>query len=84
MSLRELLRETTRLKRDIDDQISLIDTFLQENNGAMDLVQSEISGGSKGYDQRMCADLIATRQSLTNAQHTLLAASDALHRVTQI
>ncbi len=84
MSLKELLMETARLKRDIDEQLTLIQAFMNENNGAMDLVQSEISGGSKGYDQQMCADLVATRQSLSNAQQTLLGASNALHRVTQI
>ncbi len=84
MSLRELLMETTRIKKDVDEQITRIDAFLKTNSGAMDLVQSEISGGSKGYDQRMRDDLAATEKALKNAQETLQRASDSLLKVSQI
>ena len=84
MTLMETLRQITALQRAIQDQGNLVNDFLKSNNDTMQLVRTELTGSTKGYDQQMLTALTQVETALKNSLASLGQASDALARVQAI
>lgn len=84
MSLMDTIREIQTLRRSIDDQMRMMNTFLSSNRDSMQLVRAELKGSQRGYDQMMLTALQQAEASLTKAVAALSSASEALQRVEQI
>lgn len=84
MSLQETIREVTVLQQQIKDQMALINDFMRDNRESIQMVQTELKGSAKGYDQMMLASLNETEQSLKKSLESLQRASSALDKVRAI
>lgn len=84
MSLMETIAQIGSLQRSINDQISLIDDFLRSNRDSIQLVQSALSGSSRGWDRQMLMSLERAETGLKNSRSGLVQASAALDVVQMI
>lgn len=84
MSLRQTIAHISQLQRAIQDQSTLIDSFMKSNADTMQLVRRELEGSAKGYDQQMLTELAQTETSLRSSLAALQQASTALDRVRAI
>lgn len=84
MSLQNTIREITALQRAVRDQIALINDFKKSNRDSIQLVQTELKGSAKGYDQMMLTALSQTEQSLQKSLTSLEQAASALDQVRAI
>lgn len=84
VSLQDTIAQVTALQRAVQDQSMLINDFLKNNRDTMELVQSQIRGSTKGYDQEMLSALSQTEISLRSSLSNLQQASTALDRVQAI
>lgn len=84
MSLMDTIAQITALQNAIKDQTRLINDFTRNNSDTIQLVQAELKGSVKGYDQSMLAALAQTESSLKASLASLQQASTALDRVRTI
>lgn len=84
MSLMQIVQEVTTLKREIDQQTAMLDSFVKSNREHIDYVKSELQGSKKGYDLTMLSSLSQAETTLAKAQVALARASDALERVSLV
>lgn len=84
MSLQETIREVTLMQQQIKEQMALINDFMRDNRESIQMVQTELKGSTKGYDQMMLASLNETEQSLKKSLESLQRASSALDKVRAI
>lgn len=84
MSLMQILQEVNALKREIDQQRNVLDSFVKSNRSQISFVRAELKGSSKGYDVSMLNALSQVESSLTKAQAALARATQALERVALV
>ena len=84
MSLLDTIAQITALQRAIQDQTILINDFLKSNADTIQLVRTELTGSTRGYDQQMLTALTQTESSLRSSLSGLQQASTALDRVRAI
>jgi len=80
----DTIAQITALQNAIKDQTRLINDFTRNNSDTIQLVQAELKGSVKGYDQSMLAALAQTESSLKASLASLQQASTALDRVRTI
>jgi hypothetical protein len=84
VSLQDTIAQVAVLERAIQDQSRLITEFLRSNKDTSQLVQTELKGSTKGYDQRMTDALSQAESSLNLSLSSLQQAATALSRVRAI
>jgi hypothetical protein len=84
MSLMETLQEVTALRRQVDDQLRVVEGFRRSNREHVLLVRTELRGSRKSYDQQMLQALDAAETALARSAAALTQASEALSRVQSI
>lgn len=84
MALMQTIAEVTQLKREIDDQIALIDAYKKANRDNMALVRAELRGSRRSFDRIMLDSLNRSDAALDKALVELQRASEALSRVALI
>lgn len=84
MSLMEIMRQISVLRRSVQDQANLINDFMKSNADTMQLVRTELTGSKKGYDQQMLTALVQAENSLKNSLTSLNLAANALDRVENV
>lgn len=84
MSLVQLLQQITALRRDVENQIQLINDFKRSNGDNIALVRTELKGSTRGHDTAMLAALEQTENSLVKSLSALQQSVAALQRVETI
>ena len=84
MTLMQTIAEVTKLRREIDEQIRLIEDYKHANRYNHDLVQTELRGSQRNFDRIMLNSLDRSDRALDNALAQLRNASDALGKVSSI
>jgi len=84
MSLQDTMAQIAALQHAIQDQTQMINEFVKNNRDTMQMVQSELRGSNKGYDQNMTSALSQAESSLSASLSSLRQASSALDSVRNI
>lgn len=84
MSLMQVVRTVNDIRRQIDQQQRLIDSFSRSNRDNMSLVRTWLHGSAKGADRDMLSSLDQAEESLKSCRITLARADQAASRVNLI
>ena len=82
--IQQIIAEINTLRRQVQDQMRLIDDFKRANQANITLVRDQLGGSQRGHDFMMVAALDRTESSLNRSAAALRLAETALLRVSTI
>ena len=80
----ELIAAVSNAERQIDDQISKLQSYLSEIDNVQKRVDAAFSGSTVQYGQNMIEQLASTKQQVTDTVGRLQGAKDKLSQVRMI
>ena len=82
--VQQIIQAVNASERQIEEQIRKLTAYNEQINRAMQQVQSQLSGSTQSYDQKMLQQLQQTKKQIENTVKMLQTAKEKLIQVRAI